>query len=130
MPNLTYWRLFKSSQLVFKNVWKNGGQSTFKTFSFFSVFGEWERALIFCIFGISLDIVIWFYNDNFKKKTCTYRSEKLKQVLTYISESPDSDMHNAVCLHETIINSCVLTLNAPRKKMHRKMSSAEVICCK
>ena len=26
--------------------------------------------------------------------------------------------------------TCVLTLKAPRKKIHLKMSSAEVVCCK
>ena len=42
---------------------------------------------------------------------------------------PYGSAHGTHLIHFLKTNS-ILTLKAPRKKMHLKMSSAEVLCCK
>ena len=37
---------------------------------------------------------------------------------------------HSVCFNDNISLQSILILKAPRKKMHLKMSSAEVVCCK
>ena len=65
-----------------------------------------------------------------RKRLSTYFFDIMKLKILFLLNCESQSILLKLLSLEAYLEKKILTLKAPRKKMHLKMSSAEVVCCK